>query len=150
MVGSVRFVSVTDFMDCADRVNYAVTGSYDMYGLCMPTLPFGIPGRGSRKVRPTPFYGLEDDLPILVAMICGFQHSLAMLVRGVCLSLQFAWLKIVKGWSYYVSDETRRLLQLHEAQWLRQPAYHIFFCSVAASGLSELHGRIQLDLLRNP
>jgi hypothetical protein len=47
----------------------------------MPTLPFGIPGRGPRNIRPTPFYGLEDDLPILVAMICGFQHSLAMLVR---------------------------------------------------------------------
>jgi hypothetical protein len=27
----------------------------------------------------TPFYGVEDDLPILLALICGFQHSLAML-----------------------------------------------------------------------
>ncbi|CAD6930688.1 unnamed protein product [Tilletia controversa] len=26
-----------------------------------------------------PFYGLEDDLPILLAILCGFQHNLAML-----------------------------------------------------------------------
>ncbi|KAG8838930.1 hypothetical protein FRC18_002158 [Serendipita sp. 400] len=50
-------------------------GDYDFGWLCMPTLPYG--KAGARKLPP--FYGLDDDIPLLLAMVCGFQHALAML-----------------------------------------------------------------------
>jgi hypothetical protein len=50
-------------------------GDYNFGWLCTPTLPYG--GTASRKLPP--FYGLEDDIPLLLAIVCGFQHSLAMI-----------------------------------------------------------------------
>jgi NCS2 family nucleobase:cation symporter-2 len=51
-------------------------GDFDFKFLCMPQLPFG----NARKHRKAaPFYGLHDDLPLLVTIIVGFQHSLAMI-----------------------------------------------------------------------
>ncbi|KAF8656155.1 hypothetical protein AX16_002724 [Volvariella volvacea WC 439] len=50
-------------------------GEYDFGWLCLPTLPFGV----KRERRKTPFYALDADLPLLVAIVCGFQHALAML-----------------------------------------------------------------------
>ncbi|KAF9430556.1 hypothetical protein BGZ94_006206 [Podila epigama] len=51
-------------------------GDYDYGFLCMPTLPgFTIP-------RIPPFFGLKDRLPLLLALIMGLQHSLAM-IAGV-------------------------------------------------------------------
>jgi uric acid-xanthine permease len=50
-------------------------GDYDFVWLCAPTLPYG--KNKARKLPP--FYGLEDDIPFLLAIICGFQHALAML-----------------------------------------------------------------------
>ncbi|TFK59541.1 xanthine/uracil permease [Pluteus cervinus] len=49
-------------------------GEFDFGWLCTPTLPFG-----SKRIRKTPFYALDADLPLLVAIVCGFQHALAML-----------------------------------------------------------------------
>ncbi|KAG0098576.1 hypothetical protein BGZ93_011105 [Podila epicladia] len=51
-------------------------GDYDYGFLCMPTLPgFSVP-------RIPPFFGLRDKLPMLLAIIMGLQHSLAM-IAGV-------------------------------------------------------------------
>ncbi|KAF9370407.1 hypothetical protein CPB97_002758 [Podila verticillata] len=51
-------------------------GDYDYGFLCMPTLPgFTVP-------RIPPFFGLRDKLPLLLAIIMGLQHSLAM-IAGV-------------------------------------------------------------------
>lgn len=50
-------------------------GDYDFGWLCLPTLPYG---KSSSRKLPV-FYGLEDDIPLLLAIICGFQHALAML-----------------------------------------------------------------------
>ncbi|KAF8703052.1 xanthine uracil permease, partial [Rhizoctonia solani] len=50
-------------------------GDYDFAWLCSPGLPWG-----KRKASRAPqFYALDADLPILLAMTCGFQHALAML-----------------------------------------------------------------------
>ncbi|CAE6475857.1 unnamed protein product [Rhizoctonia solani] len=50
-------------------------GDYDFGWLCTPGLPWG-----KRKATRAPqFYALDADLPILLAMTCGFQHALAML-----------------------------------------------------------------------
>ncbi|KAF9515018.1 hypothetical protein BS47DRAFT_1372146 [Hydnum rufescens UP504] len=51
-------------------------GDYHYAWLCTPTLPFSF---SNTKTRPPPFYPLDAELPILLAMVCGFQHSLAML-----------------------------------------------------------------------
>lgn len=85
--------------------------------LCMPTLPFHI-GKGKKTTRAVPFYGLEEEMPILLATICvrspflqklskrapifdyqltvrflrkqGFQHALAMLAGLITPPIIFA------------------------------------------------------------
>ncbi|KAI0506672.1 permease family-domain-containing protein [Xylaria bambusicola] len=49
-------------------------GDYDYAFLFRPNLPFL---RKSRKV--SPFFGLNDKLPVFLALLLGFQHALAML-----------------------------------------------------------------------
>ncbi|KAG0238644.1 hypothetical protein BGW41_008118 [Actinomortierella wolfii] len=51
-------------------------GDYDYTFLCMPSLP------GLARHRPPPFYGIKDRLPLLMAIVMGFQHTLAM-IAGV-------------------------------------------------------------------
>ncbi|KAK9899328.1 Xanthine/uracil permease [Cystobasidium minutum MCA 4210] len=54
-------------------------GDFDFAFLCTPTLnPWSKKSR-SKTASSTPYYGVTDDLPILLALVCGFQHSLAML-----------------------------------------------------------------------
>ncbi len=52
-------------------------GDYDYGWLCMPTFPW-CRRRGQRSVAP-PFYGLDQELPLLLAITTGLQHALAML-----------------------------------------------------------------------
>lgn len=49
-------------------------GTYDYGFLFKPNLPFM---KHSRKVAP--FFGLNDRMPVLLALLLGFQHALAML-----------------------------------------------------------------------
>ncbi|KAJ5910900.1 Purine permease [Penicillium subrubescens] len=49
-------------------------GSYDYAYLFTPRLPFT-----KRERKSTPFFGLEDRMPILLALILGLQHALSML-----------------------------------------------------------------------
>lgn len=74
-------------------------GNYDFGYLCMPTLPFG---KGKGRRQPPPFFSLNADLPLLLALVCGqylcvivrgdlltivgFQHSLAMLAGVITVS----------------------------------------------------------------
>jgi uric acid-xanthine permease len=53
---------------------YGWFGDYDYAWLCTPSLPF----MHHKRTSP-PFYSLDSDLPLFVAIACGFQHSLAML-----------------------------------------------------------------------
>ncbi|KAF8323910.1 xanthine/uracil permease [Clavulina sp. PMI_390] len=62
-------------------------GEYDFGWLCMPGLPWGGPKRRSKA---PPFYALEADLPILLAMVVGFQHALAMLAGLITPPIIFA------------------------------------------------------------
>lgn len=63
-------------------------GDYDYVWLCMPTLPFAVGGK-KRRTSP-PFYALESDLPLLLALACGLQHSLAMLAGLITPPIIFA------------------------------------------------------------
>lgn len=49
-------------------------GNYDYAFLFRPNLPFM-----KKSDRPAPFFGLNDRMPVLLALILGFQHALAML-----------------------------------------------------------------------
>lgn len=49
-------------------------GNYDYAFLFKPNLPFI-----KRQRRAAPFFGLNDRMPVLLAFLLGFQHSLAML-----------------------------------------------------------------------
>ncbi|PLB41854.1 nucleobase:cation symporter-2 family protein [Aspergillus candidus] len=49
-------------------------GDYDYAFLFTPQIPFM-----NKTRRSSPFFGLEDKMPVLLALILGLQHSLAML-----------------------------------------------------------------------
>ena len=49
-------------------------GDYDYAFLFKPNLPFM-----KRSRQAAPFFGLNDRMPIVLALILGFQHALAML-----------------------------------------------------------------------
>ncbi|CAO3664583.1 unnamed protein product [Rhizopus stolonifer] len=49
-------------------------GNYDYRALCMPRLPFI-----AQKDNTSPFYGPDDDIPILVIILMGIQHFLAVI-----------------------------------------------------------------------
>jgi hypothetical protein len=51
-----------------------LVGDYDYAFLFRPQLPFM-----KKADRPPPFFGLNDRMPVVLAVILGFQHSLAML-----------------------------------------------------------------------
>lgn len=60
-------------------------GDYDYAWLCTPSIPF------FRKPRISPpFYGLESEIPLLVAITCGLQHALAMLAGLITPPIIFA------------------------------------------------------------
>ena len=63
-------------------------GDYNYVWLCMPTLPFAIGGRKKRTMPP--FYALDSELPLLLALACGLQHALAMLAGLITPPIIFA------------------------------------------------------------
>ncbi|KAH7906116.1 xanthine uracil permease [Hygrophoropsis aurantiaca] len=66
-------------------------GDYDYAWLCSPTLPFALPGLKPRKrPRAPPFYALDADLPLVLAMASGLQHALAMLAGLITPPIIFA------------------------------------------------------------
>ena len=67
-------------------------GDYDFGWLCMPTLPVYSSRRRRRlgSIKPPPFYGVDDDLPLLLALVCGLQHALAMLAGLITPPILFA------------------------------------------------------------
>ncbi|KAI0311854.1 permease family-domain-containing protein, partial [Amylostereum chailletii] len=62
-------------------------GDYDYAWLCTPTLPFM---HGKRARRLPPFYALEDELPLVLAISSGLQHALAMLAGLITPPIIFA------------------------------------------------------------
>lgn len=65
-------------------------GDYDYAWLCMPTLPFATGGKKRKVSNAPPFYALDQDLPILLAISSGLQHSLAMLAGLITPPIIFA------------------------------------------------------------
>jgi len=58
-------------------------GDYDYRWLCLPSLPT------YRRKQP-PFYGIDDELPLVLAMASGLQHALAMLAGIITPPIIFA------------------------------------------------------------
>ncbi|KAN0096979.1 Permease family domain containing protein [Tylopilus felleus] len=65
-------------------------GDYDYAWLCSPALPFSIGGKKPNRSRQPPFYGIDDELPLVLAMACGLQHALAMLAGLITPPIIFA------------------------------------------------------------
>ncbi|KAK2465883.1 hypothetical protein APHAL10511_001524 [Amanita phalloides] len=61
-------------------------GEYDYGWLCTPSLPFLY----QKTNRQPPFYALNQELPILLAITCGLQHALAMLAGLITPPIIFA------------------------------------------------------------
>lgn len=53
---------------------HGLIGDYDYKFLFTPRLPFS-----KKAARGPPFFGLNDEMPVILALILGFQHALAML-----------------------------------------------------------------------
>lgn len=51
-----------------------LVGTYDYAFLFRPNLPFM-----KKSTQASPFFGLNDRMPLLLALLLGFQHALAML-----------------------------------------------------------------------
>jgi uric acid-xanthine permease len=51
-----------------------IVGHYDYAFLFKPNLPFM-----KKSDQTSPFFGLNDSMPLLLALLLGFQHALAML-----------------------------------------------------------------------
>ncbi|KIP02253.1 hypothetical protein PHLGIDRAFT_130842 [Phlebiopsis gigantea 11061_1 CR5-6] len=64
-------------------------GDYDYAWMCTPTLPCAVRSGRKKKTMP-PFYALDSDLPILLALACGLQHALAMLAGLITPPIIFA------------------------------------------------------------
>jgi uric acid-xanthine permease len=60
-------------------------GDYDYAWLCTPVLPFR-----RTNSRPPPFYALDADLPLALAITSGLQHALAMLAGLITPPIIFA------------------------------------------------------------
>ncbi|KAF8987486.1 hypothetical protein BDQ17DRAFT_1258487, partial [Cyathus striatus] len=72
-------------------------GDYDYNWLCTPSLPFM-----KRERRMPPFYALDADLPLILAISSGLQHALAMLAGLITPPIIFApALKLSGGMSKY-------------------------------------------------
>lgn len=63
-------------------------GDYNYGWLCTPTLPFSVGKKVARRMPP--FYSLDSELPILLALTCGLQHALAMLAGLITPPIIFA------------------------------------------------------------
>ncbi|KAJ7651930.1 Xanthine/uracil permease [Mycena rosella] len=61
-------------------------GDYDYAWLCTPRLPFG----NHKRSRQPPFYALDADLPLVLAITSGLQHALAMLAGLITPPIIFA------------------------------------------------------------
>ncbi|KAF5349350.1 hypothetical protein D9758_011800 [Tetrapyrgos nigripes] len=61
-------------------------GRYDYGWLCLPTFPF-LKGGPSRS---PPFYGLDEEMPLLLVIATGLQHALAMLAGLITPPIIFA------------------------------------------------------------
>jgi len=60
--------------DSNNKNRDGLVGTYDYAFLFRPNLPFM-----KKERRAAPFFGLNDRMPILLALLLGFQHALAML-----------------------------------------------------------------------
>ncbi|KAG2237762.1 hypothetical protein INT48_009701 [Thamnidium elegans] len=77
-------------------------GNYDYRALCMPTIPFI-----TKKANSSPFYGPDDEIPILVTILMGLQHFLAVIGGIISPTIMISG----QGSSFLnLDEETRRYL----------------------------------------
>ncbi|KAF9445332.1 purine permease [Macrolepiota fuliginosa MF-IS2] len=91
-VPSTKPIMNSQFGNKLDLVKHKVMtregwlGDYDYGWLCTPTLPF----MNKSAKRDPPFYALDDELPLVLAISSGLQHALAMLAGLITPPIIFA------------------------------------------------------------
>ncbi|KAI5450039.1 hypothetical protein NCC49_003801 [Naganishia albida] len=106
-------------------------GDFDFKFLCMPQLPFG---NARRHRKAAPFYGLHDDLPLLVTIIVGFQHSLAMIAGLITPPIIFAnYLALDASYQSYMISAS--LISSGILSMLQMSKIHLFRGYYLGSGL---------------
>lgn len=103
-------------------------GDYDYGWLCSPVLPFSIRGRKPIQRRQPPFYGLDDELPLVLAMASGLQHALAMLAGLITPPIIFASTLVLDAQTsaYMISAS---LIGCGESKWCpfqKSPSFCLF------------------------
>lgn len=81
--------------------------------------------RVRRRPKPPPFFALDEDIPLLLAIICGLQHALAMLAGLITPPILFAGALNLDG-----VIQVRLILSLYLLYLLSHP---IQFCSIVLS-----------------
>ncbi|KXN81844.1 Purine permease [Leucoagaricus sp. SymC.cos] len=85
---SSRFKATYDLVKHKVTTREGWVGDYNYGWLCTPTLPF-LP-TNKKKDRDPPFYALDDELPLVLAISSGLQHALAMLAGLITPPIIFA------------------------------------------------------------
>ncbi|TIA79390.1 hypothetical protein E3P94_03274 [Wallemia ichthyophaga] len=63
--------------------------SFNYTNLFAPQFPYNLPRRQRKMLRPSPFFSLDSNLPIVLLLIAGLQHALACLA-GAC-----SWIQVI-------------------------------------------------------
>lgn len=79
-------------------------GDYDYAHLFTPRIPFT-----KRSQKSAPFFGVDDRVPVMLALLLGLQHSLAMLAGGMSISNLIPHIYITDFASYLSSYPPWRL-----------------------------------------
>lgn len=74
-------------------------GTYDYAFLFKPNLPFM-----KKSTRRAPFFGLQDSMPVVLALLLGFQHALAMLAGVITPPI------IISNSANFTADTTQYLV----------------------------------------
>ncbi|TIB97497.1 putative purine permease [Wallemia mellicola] len=53
--------------------------SFNYANLFKPQFPYSLPNKPRKRTKPSPFFSLDTELPILILLVTGFQHALACL-----------------------------------------------------------------------
>lgn len=118
------------------RIKHKVTtrdgwiGDYDYRALCMPHIPFF-----HRKANSSPFYGPDDEIPILVTVLMGLQRKYKISIEFCIISpfLTLDFLAVIGGIispTIMISGAGSSFLNLD--QEMRQ---YMVSCSLIVSGL---------------
>ena len=80
---SLKNLAKTTARKLTTRSGWLGDRGYNYANLFLPQFPYTLPKQQRKVLRPSPFFSLDSNLPILILLITGLQHALACLAGGV-------------------------------------------------------------------